>query len=253
VKPKGISALVTCRNRYLTQPSYLVSPCIEVHVGKEESFKKYIVHTGLVTEWSEFFARALNGQWKESDENITTLPEDDQEVFELYLQLIYTNTVPVDEDINIYTDAEKQIKKDKETLAQDIQAATSRELVGLNRLYVFCEKLQDSVSKDLVVTATVAQTKELRPDNLSYWPGSLQISRIYEGTVLGNSARKLLVDMYAWNSTVGWFKDHGYDDYAAEFLYDLNVCMLQVNKNIEMDPSRDATNYHEGTKGKSKD
>ncbi|KAF2242120.1 hypothetical protein BU26DRAFT_166598 [Trematosphaeria pertusa] len=124
-------------------------------------------HKDKIIGRSEFFARALNGSWKESDDNLVNLPEDKPHVFELYLQLLYKNVVPVRNAISLYaenhksndtvsgdvqdadiseqsTDAEQgKTKKSAEALTQEVWDNAILEWNALIPLYILCEKLQD--------------------------------------------------------------------------------------------------------------
>jgi len=70
---------------------------IEVRVGKGDHLKKFTVHKNLITSRSQFFADTLHGNWKEIEDNGITLDEDDPKVFELYMELLYRGTLPMDD------------------------------------------------------------------------------------------------------------------------------------------------------------
>jgi hypothetical protein len=59
-------------------------------VGKPDaSMQEFFVHQSLIVARSEFFAKALRGEWKEAHQRKVSLPDDEAEVFRLYLQLLY--------------------------------------------------------------------------------------------------------------------------------------------------------------------
>jgi len=62
-----------------------------VLVGPESSVKEFSVHEDLICPRSMFFKKAMSGTWKESEERKVELPEDELEVFALYLKLIYVS------------------------------------------------------------------------------------------------------------------------------------------------------------------
>ncbi|CAO2656037.1 Nn.00g048400.m01.CDS01 [Neocucurbitaria sp. VM-36] len=99
------------------------SPTLKVMVGEEGNEEDFWVHQKILTSRSEFFKRATNGQWLESDERLITLPEDRPDVFRLYLNLLYTRQVAT---------------KSWRTLCQ---------------VYVLAEKLQDASAKNSVIDA----------------------------------------------------------------------------------------------------
>jgi hypothetical protein len=51
--------------------------------------QNFTVHQDLISTRSEFFAKALRGDWKEAQERTVVLPDDEPEVFRLYLQFLY--------------------------------------------------------------------------------------------------------------------------------------------------------------------
>jgi hypothetical protein len=199
-----------------------------VHVGQQGNMKKHGVHEALITGRSEFFARALNGKWIESDDAIVALPYDNPETFALYIQLLYNNMIPLQEPVSIYVDEAQQVKKTDEALKQEVVAAVNQELDSLCELYVFCEKMQDPTSKKLVVKAMVEHTNKERPDTSRYYPGANCIETVYQGTVSGDPMRKFLVDCYVWRGKEDWFKAADCDHFHPKFLYDFAIRMRQV-------------------------
>jgi hypothetical protein len=165
----------------------------------------------------------LNGRWEEADEGIVKFPEDDPNTFEMYLQLLYGDVVPFEPTVNIYVDSEQHIKKTQEDLKAEVNLLVGREYTNLSRLYVFCEKVQDLVSKNLVITAFVEQMNKTRLNELVLYPGQNSINIVFEGTVRGDCLRKLFVDLYVWRAEECWWKDKGCNSFGVEFLFDLAV------------------------------
>ncbi len=69
----------------LNKSHSLKSNCITVKVGSGDKAYVFGVHENLICEPSSFFRAALNGTWKELVDQIVDLPDDDPEVFELYI------------------------------------------------------------------------------------------------------------------------------------------------------------------------
>jgi hypothetical protein len=189
--------------------------------------KEYDVHKALITGRSEFFARALNGKWKESDEATVTLPEA-EETFETYLELLYTNTLPLEDLISIYINKEQQVKKAEEDFQREINEAAGQEYKDMCTLYIFCNRVQDTTSKNLILTAMVEQINKRRADGRRHHPGKVQINLVYDGTMPGDCMRKLLVDIHVWRGSEFWFKGQNCDSYPAEFLWDYALRMRQA-------------------------
>lgn len=77
---------------YTNLHSYVESQGICVRVGQQPQHKDFTVHEDLICSRSEFFKNAMNGSWRESDERMIPLPEDEPGTFALYLSLLYVST-----------------------------------------------------------------------------------------------------------------------------------------------------------------
>lgn len=60
---------------------------------KSRSETKYLIHKELLTSASPFFAAALNGTFAEGMDQVVRLPEEKPEIFEWFLQWLYTGTL----------------------------------------------------------------------------------------------------------------------------------------------------------------
>ncbi|OBT49086.1 hypothetical protein VE00_00116 [Pseudogymnoascus sp. WSF 3629] len=69
------------------------SDIVTVYVGPRE--KRYSIHKALLTSQSEYFEKALNGKFKEADEQTIRLPEDSPDAFDLLIGWLYQNQIPV--------------------------------------------------------------------------------------------------------------------------------------------------------------
>jgi hypothetical protein len=105
---------------------------VHVEVGTGENSKTYAIYSSTLTTRSLFFRKALSGPWKEAEERVVHLPEDDVRTFELYLHYIYNKEFACNPSENEYG---------------------KKERVALARLYVLCEKLQDPRSKNCIIRA----------------------------------------------------------------------------------------------------
>ncbi|KAF2122074.1 hypothetical protein BDV96DRAFT_136984 [Lophiotrema nucula] len=61
----------------LNGPSLVHTPTVKVIVGAEGNQQEFFVHVGLITSRSPFFEKALSGEWREAEDKIVTMPEDD--------------------------------------------------------------------------------------------------------------------------------------------------------------------------------
>lgn len=144
----------------------LNGPIVEICVGKELPQKIFSVHQALIAPRSEFFERAFNGNWKEAESRLVNLPEDDAITFDLYVQLLYTGQIPIQDD--------------------------NEEFVKLCKLYVLCEKLQDTDAKNAILQAMLAKIR----GSPSRSPGAFAINTIYHGTPENSPARNLVLDFF---------------------------------------------------------
>lgn len=111
-----------------------------------------LVHKSFLTAWSEFFSRALNGDWKESETHTVDLTEDVPETFDLYLNLVYKNDLPV-----MTLDEDKLCALDTLEFLKHI----CKQYISLIHLYVLADKLQDIQAKNEALKA-ILQISYLR-------------------------------------------------------------------------------------------
>ena len=67
----------------------LSTPVIQVQVGTEET-RTFYVHQGLLQFQSLFLLGLLRHRFRETEEGIIRLPEDDIQTFEAFVQWLYT-------------------------------------------------------------------------------------------------------------------------------------------------------------------
>ncbi|KAF1843600.1 uncharacterized protein K460DRAFT_396866 [Cucurbitaria berberidis CBS 394.84] len=192
------------------------SPILQVKVGQGGDEQTFWVHQNILASRSEFFKRATNGKWLESDERLVTLPEDKPDIFSLYLNHLYTKRIPT---------------KDFRILCQT---------------YVLAEVLQDIQAKNCVIDALYARLEENKPERPRL--GVKSVTELYSGTPAGSKARKFIVDYFADEGHESWLqKDESM--YPTDFLVDLasslfRKCPLAGWKHVPtlLQP---ASHYHE--------
>ncbi|KAF2731071.1 hypothetical protein EJ04DRAFT_418566, partial [Polyplosphaeria fusca] len=156
-----------------------------VRVGKDPYQEQFLAHEGTLIKYSEFFKRALSGSWVESDLRIITLPEDDPEIFELFLNYLYTKQLPIQE------------QKDYTTLTEEEYGSQfNRECERVGQIYVMGEKLQSTIVKNAAIFAILGLTKLRDFKGELFVPNPNMVRDIYEGTPPGNPARRFLVDIW---------------------------------------------------------
>ncbi|KAF2241953.1 hypothetical protein BU26DRAFT_391005, partial [Trematosphaeria pertusa] len=187
---------------------------IEVRLGEGEQAQSIWVHKDLICSRSAFFSKALNGNWKEAEEKVVKLPEDDVEIFELYVQLLYTGLLP---------EKEKEVSEEEKPIDYHLVS----EYKQLCKLYVFCDKVQDVFSKNKIVDAIIEATEEKQKDGLERYPSSTCISLIYDGTTRSSAMRRLLVDFYIEQGWSKWLGEKDAEVLPKDFLFDVAQGMLE--------------------------
>jgi hypothetical protein len=178
--------------------------------------------------------------WREGDEGIIRLPEDEPDVFAIYVQLLYTGKLPIYEEpskpegLTRLTRAEGE--KEYPEFYASVHAAVNREYIMLAKLYVLCEKIQDVTAKCALLSAFVESTLKVRVDGSQSFPPTQPIRHIYQGTLTSDPLRAFLVDCYVYEGYIGWAYEK-YHNFPHEFLYDFMVGAYQV-RTAPMDKSR---------------
>ncbi|EMC94153.1 hypothetical protein BAUCODRAFT_112939 [Baudoinia panamericana UAMH 10762] len=118
-----------------------LSKSILVLVGKEE--KPFTVPRSFLTKSSEFFVTCLNGAWKEASSKEVKLPDIMPDIFEIYLQWLYTGEL-------VYTDQDLNDMPGGDII---LALAVYRALI---RLAIAGDVLQDIPFRNAVVDATIS-------------------------------------------------------------------------------------------------
>jgi hypothetical protein len=180
------------------------------------------VHEDLLTSRSEYFKRATNEKWLEYKEGIG-FPEGKLNIFQCYINLVYTGQLA--------------------TKTHDFED----EYTTLIELYVLAEKFQDTQAKNDIIDAMLHKSRiRSVADQLPYMK---DINYLYDGTMEGSKARKLLVDLYVDYGEMSML--HSNDEIPGEFLHDLSSRLLQLHSNLRnartcTTKSCSFSDYHEG-------
>ncbi|KAF2704127.1 hypothetical protein K504DRAFT_538138 [Pleomassaria siparia CBS 279.74] len=194
---------------------FLQTSAVKIVVSSGVHQEEFFIHQGLLCDRSEFFKKALSGAWKEAEERKVVLPEDDAATFALYQQLLYTNALPVKQEIQETCQTNK---------SERWKAQLEEEYKCLSKLYVLAEKLVDPKTKRVTLNALEAQAVE-KIDSRNLYPNLECVRIIYAGTVLHSPARQLLVSFYNDHGDAKFLYDK-VEDVPKDFLYDLVAAML---------------------------
>lgn len=153
----------------------------------------------------EFFKVALNGQWKEAQERKITLPEDEPDVVDMYVQWLYGATI--------------------EAAVPEAWRETGRvKSIFWAEVYIFSEKIQDRAFANATMEAWTASIDQPFADGIRRFPAASAVSKIYQHTTSGSPVRHFLVHIWVTDRRSHWMTD-GYDADlllgCPEFLLDL--------------------------------
>jgi hypothetical protein len=163
-----------------------------------------VVHECFIIH-ANFFRRALNGNWAESDDRVITMMEDDPEIFAKYLHFVYIKEFPAMPHTTLVSD---QIIGEYRMLA---------------RVYVLAEKLQDIRTKNAIVQAMMNLSQRKDEAGKSRLPDPEAITILYGGTVCGSAGRRLVVDLCFFVNVESLRQN--IDDLHKDFLGDLAIAV----------------------------
>jgi hypothetical protein len=150
----------------------------------------------------------MNGNWAERDERLVKLPEDDPEIFAIYINLVYTNTVAT--------------RRAEDPKTRD---ALPAELIRLSHLYVLSEKLCDTAAKNATIEATLASAEEKDTDGKTAIHGWRSIRTMYEGTPKGSPGRRLIVDLWTNSSFQTDYLEENEVHLPRDFFFDVMLAL----------------------------
>jgi hypothetical protein len=73
----------------------MTTDTVRIRVGTGDNVKEFVIHKRVLTARSDFFVKALEKHWKEGEDKVVELPEDDIEIFNLYRGLVYSQHLSV--------------------------------------------------------------------------------------------------------------------------------------------------------------
>lgn len=204
---------------------------ILLRAGIPPHHRDFAVHETLLQSHSAFFCGALREPWKEAQDHIISMPEDDPLVVNIYVQYLYTGKILG----NIHYKAGEYGSVAKRMF----------------QAYVLGEKLQDIDFQDTVADALIATSNVKVGGTFRYATIALR-DLVYRGTPSGNRLRRFLVDAVAWHGNVKWlekFDSVELTTESAEFLLDLSKALLQMKKEpvatVSPIKERDTCKYHQ--------
>jgi hypothetical protein len=189
---------------------YDFSQSFDVLVGPDK--KKFAVHYDIIADRSGFLTAARTYRWNKDPQvpvEVALSGADPQE-FSDYLQLVYASTIAPPDPILLryYSGADEK--------EEDARLASESYFHMLARLYVLADKLEDTMSANLVMDHLLEFS-----DVSDFWIGAQTLSYIYDNTTQNSSLRMMVRDLYIYE-----VHEHNFDEdepeLPNEFLRELN-------------------------------
>lgn len=199
-----------------------------------EPATKFYVHEKLLIEQSEFFARTLNGEWKESQERLVKLPTVKVKTFRIWVKWLYTSR------FYFATDAEVPNKKNL-TYEQD-------EIFRWSDCYALGTYLQDIDFKDVGIDTLIEGYVAGQKSHVDH------LIVIYEHSHKHSAHRTFMVDISLYYASLGGCSEVS-ECLPQAFLYDYIAAVEPIlGKGLPKckitDFQKDLCKYHEHGKDK---
>lgn len=231
---------------------------ITILVGPDEV--AFLVHDMLLCAHSAFFQAACQGagQFKETQERIVRLPEEDPAQFEEVIQWLYTQSLQhVTDGLGNPTSGEVEEIDAEQEPPQDPQAAstsppssdeerrTNASYATLFNLYFLADRLQMGRLKNGLMDAIIQLERRS-----AFVPCSEQVALVFERCPAPtNPLRRLLVDMHAWDVEPAFIRDNQ-TFFTKDFLLELAcVAMAFCERSDKRSKSTTTTTTSTSTTG----
>ena len=154
-------------------------PTVTLLVGENKT--PYHVHMNLLCDASSFFKAAFTSQFREGSEKKMDLPEEDQDMFDSFVQWLYYRHYEIPR-------------------SQEDELKDGGRFMQTMKLYVFADKYDISSLRSLIVEKLFAVDKSGGVLSLK------AVAYLYEYTSPNASMRKLVADWYAGSYISSWYQ-----------------------------------------------
>jgi len=154
---------------------------VSLVVSKDQkTLSTFLVHESHLFNLSPVFKAAFEKQWKESSERSMTLPDDDVDIVEAFVDFLYKERF------------EHAVCNNKTSTDGVVNLAT--------RLYIFADKysiikMQNSICQTIIALATRKSS-----------PPCSAITHLYSNAPETNGLYRLFIDWLAWQTDKAWFR-----------------------------------------------
>jgi hypothetical protein len=202
----------------------LTGGILTIVVGATGNTRNFHIHQALLTARPKFFEKAMQKGWKDAEEKLVKLPEDDPDTFAIYEQVVYTGRVPLLEVID-----DGVLKGDNKSTWCQVSETCDHDYISLSALYVLAEKLQNLKARNTTVEAIIREvTHEVATvDDSPCLPSLAAITTMYSKTPHHCPGRQVFFDCFTFCAGYGTLQDTGdWETLPREFLYDLALNAL---------------------------
>ncbi|KUL85134.1 hypothetical protein ZTR_06255 [Talaromyces verruculosus] len=200
----------------------LMGRAVDVLVGEKKDI--FSVHEKLIRASSPFFDKAMSGAWLESAQHTIQLPEDEPEIFGIYVYWLYYGTLPV------YCDKPGP--------------PANQEYLKLVKAYTLGDKLMDTGFQNAAIDAIVEKSTSKTLDEHEWFPVTEVVEFAYNNTHKSAPVRRLLVDLHVSVAQGDWldFGNFNRERVPQPFLFELSAKLLDLRGGTR--PKIKASNYH---------
>ncbi|KAL1800542.1 hypothetical protein ACET3X_000884 [Alternaria dauci] len=231
-KPTQVNKSSSMRFRLLS--------AVFICVGTDPDTEHFVAHESFLTSRSEFFRRAMNGNWKEAETRTINLPDDNAQVFAHYINYVYTGQLPTTSKTSLEL---------KELTEEEFDDHVQDQYEIIFDVFVLSEKLQDITTKNAMMKAALATTRLTRNGTEWRTPSRHTVNAIYNGTPTGSPARRFVTD--SWTAVSLSFIFSQSRKLNQEFIKDLCESLEKTRKPVGNVPFRKgiAAYQEEGKEG----
>ncbi|SMY22710.1 unnamed protein product [Zymoseptoria tritici ST99CH_1A5] len=183
-------------------------PLITIKAGADaDKYETFTVHETLIKDGHDFFRAALDKKWKEGQLREIDLPDDQPEVIGAFVEWLYTQNIAVTPTC--------QMKREE----------SHEQHVRLAHMYVFGEKIQNTAFRNAVISAILEALDGTKGAG-AYNPVTNAVKIIYDGTLPGSTARKLMAYLHVEGGAADWFGKDA-KEHHPDFLFDVVQALMK--------------------------
>ncbi|GIJ92550.1 hypothetical protein Asppvi_001828 [Aspergillus pseudoviridinutans] len=197
-------------------------------VGDEQEV--FTVHEGLIRASSPFFNNAMAHDWKESQQRTIHLPDDEPEIFAVYMHWLYRRTLPV--------------------FCNEPGLPGTSEYLDLVKAYVLGFKILDLRFRDSTIDAIVEKSESEARDGRCPCPSGEVVKYALDNTNESAPIRELLLDMCANWGRRTWLRLWA-DCLPQSFLFELASTLLDLRADSDWYPEAYEYHYRRSDEGNS--